>query len=136
MKLKQLIAKAMVVGGLGLPTVGLGTGMADAQPPCSPPPGPPPPNVTAMANCNKVVPETKATPFTFTSIGTLAAQAGPATAAGVASVPTVAATPFGGEAPRSSNTAGLNRRGWVAHDLRLSPPFGPLLLGPAGLSLG
>lgn len=43
MKLKQLVARAVVSGGLGLSAVGLGTGMAHAEPtePTSPSPAPP-----------------------------------------------------------------------------------------------
>lgn len=40
MRLKQFIAKAMLVGGLGLTAVGLGMGTAIADPP-SPVPAPP-----------------------------------------------------------------------------------------------
>jgi hypothetical protein len=46
MELKQFIAKAMFAGDLGLTAVGLGMGMANADPP-TPPPVPAPPGVPA-----------------------------------------------------------------------------------------
>src|SRR5215211_5616546 len=126
MELKKLVAKAMVVGGLGLPAIGLGIGVANADP-TSPPPAPPGNKAvpittatpfrstgtvaaaqtglpTAMANGNKAVPPTTATPFRST--GTVAAaQTRVATA-----VPATAATPFGGERARSDGGVlpGLN----------------------------
>jgi hypothetical protein len=62
MKLKQLVAKAMVVGGVGLPAVGLGIGVANADPPYLPL-VPTPPPATPVANGNKVVPTSTATSF-------------------------------------------------------------------------
>jgi hypothetical protein len=46
MKLKRLVAKGMVAGGLGLTAIGFGAGVANADPP-SPPPVPTPPPVPA-----------------------------------------------------------------------------------------
>lgn len=93
MKLKQIVAKAMIVGGCGLPALGLGIGVANADTP-SRPPGPTPrpvpttaptKPVTAMVNGNRVRPTTMATPFT--SRGTPASGL---TTAG----PTTTGTPF------------------------------------------
>ncbi len=109
MKVKRLVAKAMVGGVLGLPAAGLGVGVADAELP-SPPPVPgcqtqpggcQAPDAaaqtgvaTATMNLNKVVPTTTATPFTST--GAAAAQTGVATATMNLNkvVPTTTATPF------------------------------------------
>jgi hypothetical protein len=131
MKLKQLVAEAMVAGGLGLPAVGLGVGVANADPPFTPPPVPTPTHAKTMANGNKVVPTITATPFSFAGLPVVQTAPATATANGGRSVPTVTAAPFGGEAPRFSNMVGLNRRGWVAHDLRVFPSLVGLV-GPAG----
>ena len=114
MKLKRLVAKTMVAGGLCLPAFGL-AGVANADPP-SPPPVPTPPVpafvqethaaaqtglATAMADGNKVVPSTTPT-FTGANV-----------------------------AARSSEGVALNPRGVVARRIRelgtsLGRLFGPL----------
>jgi hypothetical protein len=126
MKLKQLVAKTIVAGGLGLPAVGLGIGVANADQP-DPPVVPTSPLTTAMTDGNKVVPTTTATPFT--SAGTAATlQTGPATAmTNKTAVPTATAAPFGGEAARFANATGLNPRPWVARQMRLIGTLGGLI---------
>lgn len=70
MKIKQLVAKAVIAGGIGLPIVGLSTGVANADPAPRPPtPRPVPASAmtkpaTALANGNRVAPTTTATGFT------------------------------------------------------------------------
>ena len=93
MKLTQLVAKAMVTAGLVLPAVGLAVGVANANP-LSPPPVPKPLLATAMANGNKAVPTTMATPFG--SAGAFSPQPGLAIAMANSNmaVPTTTATPF------------------------------------------
>lgn len=121
MRLRSLVAKAMVAGALGLPAVGLGIGVANHPP--FPPQVPTLPNVpvvaspvlaTAMANADEV---------------TANANEAAATADATQLMPTITATPFGGERARSSGEAGLNPHGWAGVT---SIP----LLGPSGGLLG
>jgi hypothetical protein len=133
MKLKRLVAKAVVAGGLGLPAVGLGIGVANADPP-SRPPMPTPPSVpaatlskpaTVMVNGNKVLPTTTARRFASTDTAA-PAQTGPATLRwgvnGNRVTPTTRATPFAGPQGRSdADVTALNAHGQAgpAHRLRL-----------------
>lgn len=121
MRLRRLVAKAMVAGAIGLPAVGLGMAMAIHPP--SPPQVPTLPNVLAVA------------PPVFATVMPSAdepiANANDAAAMANANqlVPTITATPLGGERARSSGVAGLNPQGWAGVT---SVP----LLGPSGGLLG
>lgn len=63
MKVKQLAAKAIVVGGLGLTAISLGAGVANADP-VYPPPVPTPPPAPAVPDVPAVpeVPQIPAIP--------------------------------------------------------------------------
>jgi hypothetical protein len=108
MRFKQLVGRAMVAGGLALPAVGLGVGVANH------PPSPPQvPNVPA------------AVPALPTAIaGTNDATA---MATGNQSVPTTTATPFGGERARSPGVTGLTPPGVGVTAIPLRGPLGGLL---------
>jgi len=108
MRLKRLAAKAMIAGGLVLPAVGLGIGVANHPP--TPPQVPTVPNVPAGA-----IP------------GLPTAVVDPEGATALANdnqlVPT-RATPFGGEQSRPSGVTEVNPLEWV--DVTPIPLRGPL----------
>jgi hypothetical protein len=130
MRLRPILAKAMVAGALGLPAVGLGIGLANHPP--SPPQVPTLPNVPAVAS--PVLATAMANADEATANGNEAAAIANANeAAAMANanqlVSAITATPLGGERARSSGVAGLNPHGWAGVT---SIP----LLGPSGGLLG
>jgi hypothetical protein len=113
MRIKQLVAKVVIAGGLGLAAVGLGVGVANHPP--SPPQVPTLPNVPAVAS-----PE----------LATAMANADTARemANAYQQVPTTPATPLGGEQTRSSGVTGLSPDGWAGVTaIPLRGPLGGLL---------
>jgi hypothetical protein len=109
MRFKQLVARAMVAGGLALAAVGLGVEVANH------PPSPPQvPNVPAAA--------LPALPTAIAGTNDATAMAN-----GNQSVPTTTATPFGGERTPSSGAIGLTPPGVGVTAIPLRGPLGGLL---------
>jgi hypothetical protein len=109
MRFKQLVAKATVAGGLALPAVGLGVGVANH------PPSPPQvPNVPAAA--------LPALPTAIPGTNDATAMANRNQ-----SVPSTTATPFDGERTRSSGATGFNPPGVGVTAIPLRGPLGGLL---------
>ncbi len=107
MKLKRLVVRTMVAGGLGLPAIGLGMGAANSDP--SSPPLPTPPNPAFVLVIDA------ATPTGLTAL----------TAPGNSVAPSTTQTFTGANvAGRSPYGQALNPRGIVSRQLRLCGRLG------------